>query len=57
MSERSEFEHHQWLPLFTGAINVTLIAQYWLIPGTGSSVICISRIDCESIKLKEISKN
>jgi len=46
-----EFEPHQRLPLFPLARNFNLIAYYWLVPGTDSSVIYIS-IACFTIELK-----
>ena len=38
-----EFEPHHRPPLFPLERNFTLIAQYWLVPGTDSSVIYISK--------------
>jgi len=29
-----EFEPHQRFPFFTWARNYTILAQYWLVPGT-----------------------
>ena len=39
----SEFVPNQKLPLFTWAGNFTLIVQYYLIPGTDSSAMYISK--------------
>ena len=38
-----EFEPQQRSPLFPWARNFTLIAKYWLVPGTDSSVIYIRK--------------
>ena len=47
------FESHQSLPLFPLARNFTLIAQYWLVSGTDSSVI--SQLNLNTGLIKEIS--
>jgi len=47
------FKSHQRLLLYPWAKNFTLIAKYWLVPGTDSSVILISKIN----QLKQISIN
>ena len=44
MPVRQEFEPYQWLLLFPRAKSFThigVIAQYWLVPGTDSSMIYI----------------
>ena len=38
-----EFEHHQRPLLFHWARNLTLIASYWLVPGTDLSMIYLSK--------------
>ena len=38
-----EFEPQQKIPLFLCERNFTLIAEYWLVPGTDSSLIYISK--------------
>ena len=50
ITARRDFEPNKRLPLW--ARTVTTITQYWLIPGTTSSCIYISRITYFAIKLK-----
>ena len=38
-----EFEPNQRLPLFPWARHCNIIAKYWFVPGTDSSVFCISK--------------
>ena len=50
-------ELHLRLKLFPFQNNCVLIAQYWLIPGTLSGMIYLSRITCITIELKQIDIN
>ena len=47
-----DLEPNHRLPLLPRARNCTLIAQYWLVPGTDLSIIYISRIACFTMELK-----
>ena len=52
MPVRCESKPNQRLPVFPWSRNLTLIAQYWLVSGTDSSMIYVSRINCFTGELK-----
>ena len=59
---RCDFDHHQRLPLFPKARNLSSIAQYWFVPGMDSSMIIFGSVtsiakpkcNCDLIELQVV---